>query len=140
MSREKANTMAALVSAARRGHPHIAECGLPSQGAEIIRTPTEAAHDSPLSNMGKARELLQSIPHAVMLDQYGNPDSEPRAFPPAVQSADRFLQTPTHTFTALEARLSRISRFRLPVPRPSAATSLSPVLGRAARSLESHGA
>ncbi|KAL8276619.1 hypothetical protein RQP46_010968 [Phenoliferia psychrophenolica] len=56
MSKEKENTIKAL-------------------GAEIIRTPTEAAHDSPDSNMGRANTLLQEIPNAVMLDQYGNPDN-----------------------------------------------------------------
>ncbi|KAK4058544.1 cystathionine beta-synthase [Microbotryomycetes sp. JL221] len=54
MSIEKENTMKAL-------------------GAEIIRTPTEAPHDSPESNIGKAKTLLQEIPYAVMLNQYDNP-------------------------------------------------------------------
>lgn len=45
-------------------------------GAEIIRTPTDAAHDSPFSNIGKAKELLKGIEGAVMLDQYGNENSE----------------------------------------------------------------
>ncbi|KAI5475460.1 hypothetical protein MNV49_001351 [Pseudohyphozyma bogoriensis] len=53
MSKEKENTIKAL-------------------GAEIIRTPTDAPHDSPLSNIGKAKELLKEIPGAVMLDQYSN--------------------------------------------------------------------
>ncbi|KAM0749192.1 cysteine synthase [Meredithblackwellia eburnea MCA 4105] len=56
MSKEKENTIKAL-------------------GAEIIRTPTEAAHDSPESNMGKAAQLVRDIPGAVMLDQYGNEDN-----------------------------------------------------------------
>jgi hypothetical protein len=57
VSAEKENTMKAL-------------------GAEIIRTPTEAAHDSPESNLGRAATLLKEIPNAVMLNQYGNPNSE----------------------------------------------------------------
>jgi len=59
MSKEKERTMQAL-------------------GATIIRTPTEAAHDSPDSNIGKAKQLIQEIPNAVMLDQYTskhNPDA-----------------------------------------------------------------
>lgn len=42
-------------------------------GAEIIRTPTEAPHDSPESNIGRAATLLKEIPNAVMLNQYDNP-------------------------------------------------------------------
>lgn len=45
-------------------------------GAEVVRTPTEAAHDSPFSNLGKAKSLLLEIPNSIMLDQYGNDDSE----------------------------------------------------------------
>lgn len=44
-------------------------------GAEIIRTPTEAPHDSPESNLGRAESLLKEIPDSVMLNQYGNPNS-----------------------------------------------------------------
>lgn len=44
-------------------------------GAEVIRTPTEAAHDSPDSNLGRAESLLKEIPNAVMLNQYDNPNS-----------------------------------------------------------------
>lgn len=45
-------------------------------GAELIRTPTEAAHDSPDSNLGRAQTLLKEIPNAVMLNQYDNPNSK----------------------------------------------------------------
>ncbi|KAL7275746.1 cystathionine beta-synthase [Rhizina undulata] len=41
-------------------------------GAEIVRTPTEAAWDSPESNIGMAKRLLKEIPNSVILDQYGN--------------------------------------------------------------------
>ncbi|KAL9933113.1 hypothetical protein V8E36_007831 [Tilletia maclaganii] len=44
-------------------------------GAEVIRTPTEAAWDDPRSNIMVARRLKDEIPHAVMLDQYNNPDN-----------------------------------------------------------------
>lgn len=54
MSREKQVVLAAL-------------------GAEIIRTPTEAAWDSPESHIGVAKRLQKEIPRAHILDQYANP-------------------------------------------------------------------
>ena len=42
-------------------------------GAEIVRTPTEAAHDSPESNFGVAERLQKEIPNSHILDQFGNP-------------------------------------------------------------------
>ncbi|KAG6879234.1 hypothetical protein C0992_004226 [Termitomyces sp. T32_za158] len=48
------------------------EAALRALGAEVIRTPTEAAWDSPASHIGVARKLQQKIPHAIILDQYGN--------------------------------------------------------------------
>lgn len=54
MSAEKQRTMEAL-------------------GAEIVRTPTEAAHDSPESNFGVAKRLQKEIPNAHILDQWTNP-------------------------------------------------------------------
>ncbi|MEW6074177.1 MAG: cystathionine beta-synthase [Planctomycetota bacterium] len=56
MSREKQITLEAL-------------------GAEIIRTPTEAAWDSPESHIGVARQLREILPRAHILDQYANPDN-----------------------------------------------------------------
>ena len=44
-------------------------------GAEIIRTPTEAAHDDPESLLGVARRLNEEIEDSVIPDQYGNPDN-----------------------------------------------------------------
>ncbi|KAF2489567.1 putative cystathionine beta-synthase [Lophium mytilinum] len=44
-------------------------------GAEIIRTPTQAAWDSPESHIGVARRLEKEIPNAHILDQYANPDN-----------------------------------------------------------------
>ena len=44
-------------------------------GAEIVRTPTEAAHDSPESNFGVAERLNKEIPNSHILDQFGNPDN-----------------------------------------------------------------
>lgn len=48
---------------------------LKALGAEIIRTPTQAAYDSPESHIGVARRLEKEIPGAVILDQYTNPDN-----------------------------------------------------------------
>ena len=44
-------------------------------GAEIVRTPTEAAFDSPESHIGVAKRLKQILPNSHILDQYGNPDN-----------------------------------------------------------------
>lgn len=41
-------------------------------GAEIVRTPTAAAWDSPESHIGVARRLNDEIPNSVILDQYRN--------------------------------------------------------------------
>lgn len=40
--------------------------------ATIIRTPTQAASDSPESHIGVAKRLQKEIPNAHILDQYGN--------------------------------------------------------------------
>ncbi len=48
---------------------------LEALGAEIIRTPTEAAWDSPDSHIGVAKRLREVIPHAHILDQYSNPSN-----------------------------------------------------------------
>ena len=53
MSREKQVTLAVL-------------------GAEVIRTPTEAAFDSPESHIGVAKRLQRELPRAHILDQYSN--------------------------------------------------------------------
>jgi cystathionine beta-synthase len=44
-------------------------------GATIIRTPTEAAYDSPESHIGVARRLQKEIPNSHILDQYSNVDN-----------------------------------------------------------------
>jgi cystathionine beta-synthase len=56
MSQEKVNTLIAL-------------------GAEVIRTPTEAAFDAPESHIGVARKLNKEIPNSHILDQYANPSN-----------------------------------------------------------------
>jgi cystathionine beta-synthase len=48
---------------------------LEALGAEIIRTPTEAAWDSPQSHIGVAKQLREILPNAHILDQYSNPDN-----------------------------------------------------------------
>jgi len=48
---------------------------LEALGAEIIRTPTEAAWDSPASHIGVAQRLRDIIPNAHILDQYSNPSN-----------------------------------------------------------------
>ncbi len=48
---------------------------LEALGAEIIRTPTEAAWDSPDSHIGVARRLRELVPRSHILDQYSNPDN-----------------------------------------------------------------
>lgn len=51
---------------------------LEALGAEIIRTPTEAAWDDPDSHISVAKRLQKELPNAHILDQYGNP-SNPKA-------------------------------------------------------------
>lgn len=45
---------------------------LKALGAEIVRTPTEAAWDAPESHIGVAKKLNAEIPNSVILDQYAN--------------------------------------------------------------------
>jgi len=45
---------------------------LKALGAEIIRTPTEAAWDAPESHIGVAKTLNASLPNSHILDQYAN--------------------------------------------------------------------
>ena len=48
---------------------------LEALGAEIIRTPTEAAFDAPESHISVANRLREVLPNAHILDQYGNEDN-----------------------------------------------------------------
>jgi cystathionine beta-synthase len=48
---------------------------LKALGAEIIRTPTEAAFDSPDSHIGVAKRLRDELENAHILDQYANPSN-----------------------------------------------------------------
>ncbi|MBH31143.1 MAG: cystathionine beta-synthase [Candidatus Marinimicrobia bacterium] len=49
------------------------EVVLKALGAEIIRTPTEAAWNDPESHIGIAKKLNEEIPNSHILDQYANP-------------------------------------------------------------------
>ena len=51
---------------------------LEALGAQIIRTPTEAAFDDPESHISVAARLQRELPNAHILDQYANP-SNPNA-------------------------------------------------------------
>nr|QIA61828.1 cystathionine beta-synthase-like protein [Halichondria panicea] len=46
---------------------------LKALGAEVIRTPTEAAFDTPESHVGVSWKLKNEIPNSHILDQYRNP-------------------------------------------------------------------
>ncbi|SVC38078.1 uncharacterized protein METZ01_LOCUS290932, partial [marine metagenome] len=49
------------------------EVVLKALGAEIVRTPTEAAWDSPESHIEVAKKMQAEIPNSHILDQYSNP-------------------------------------------------------------------
>ncbi|KAF9454348.1 pyridoxal phosphate-dependent enzyme, beta subunit [Macrolepiota fuliginosa MF-IS2] len=48
------------------------EALLRALGAEVVRTPTEAAWDSPESHIGVALKLQKEVPYGIILDQYRN--------------------------------------------------------------------
>ena len=54
---------------------HEKQVTLEALGAEIIRTPTEAAFDDPTSHISVAKDLEDILENAHILDQYGNPDN-----------------------------------------------------------------
>ena len=54
------------------------QISLEALGAEIIRTPTEAAWNDPESHISVAKKLNKEIPNSHILDQYSNP-SNPEA-------------------------------------------------------------
>ena len=51
------------------------QVALEALGAEIVRTPTEAAFDAPESHISIAKKLNSLIPNSHILDQYGNPSN-----------------------------------------------------------------
>jgi cystathionine beta-synthase len=48
---------------------------LKALGAEIVRTPTEAAYDAPESHISVAKRLNEELPNSHILDQYSNPSN-----------------------------------------------------------------
>ena len=67
------------------------EVTLKALGAEIVRTPTEAAHDDPESLLGVARRLHNEIPNSHILDQYANPNNpDAHYFETAEEILDEF--------------------------------------------------
>ncbi len=54
---------------------HEKQVVLEALGAEIIRTPNEAAWDAPESHIGVAKHLESVLPNAHILDQYSNPEN-----------------------------------------------------------------
>ena len=54
---------------------HEKQVTLEALGAEIIRTPTEAAWDAPESHIEVAKQLRDILPEARILDQYSNPEN-----------------------------------------------------------------
>jgi len=57
---------------------HEKQVVLEALGAEIVRTPTEAAFDAPDSHISVAKKMQTEIPNSHILDQYANP-SNPEA-------------------------------------------------------------
>ena len=51
------------------------EVALKALGAEIVRTPTEAASHDPDSHISIAKKMQKEIPKAHILDQYSNPNN-----------------------------------------------------------------
>lgn len=130
MSVEKENAMRALgkLANSRIGEGEVElweECARPkltprtcSAGAEVIRTPTEAPHDSPLSNLGRAESLLLEIPNAVMLNQYANPNSalHSPAFPSKADQGN--VDPDAHYYTTAPEIIADLA-----APSPSRASS-----------------
>jgi cysteine synthase A len=80
------NTGAGLaMTAAVKGYPIIVtmpekmsrekQVVMEALGAKIVRTPTEAAHDSPESLIGVAKRLNEEIENSIIPDQYNNPEN-----------------------------------------------------------------
>lgn len=71
---------------------------LKALGAEIIRTPTEAAFDSPDSHIGVAKRLNKELKNSHILDQYSNP-SNPMA---------HYLNTGPELFEQCEGKIDYV--------------------------------
>ena len=67
------------------------EVTLKALGAEIVRTPTEAALEYPESLLGVAKRLHTEIPNSHILDQYANPNNpDAHYFETAEEILDEF--------------------------------------------------
>lgn len=54
---------------------HEKQVVLNALGAEVVRTPTEAAFDDPDSHISVAKKMEKELPNAHILDQYSNPSN-----------------------------------------------------------------
>ncbi|KAF4569731.1 cystathionine beta-synthase [Pleurotus pulmonarius] len=76
------------------------EAALRALGAEVIRTPTEAAWDSPESHIGVAQKLQREIPYGIILDQYRNVNNplahELTTGPEIIEAVVSTPSTPAH--------------------------------------------
>ncbi|KIY51853.1 cystathionine beta-synthase [Fistulina hepatica ATCC 64428] len=72
------------------------EAALRALGAEVVRTPTEAAWDSPESHIGVAKKLQKTIPGGIILDQYRNVNNPlAHEYTTAVEIIDAVESTPS---------------------------------------------
>jgi cystathionine beta-synthase len=76
---------------------------LKALGAEIFRTPTAAAWDSPDSHIGVAKRLNAEIPNSHILDQYANPSNPLAHYEGTIHSqlAHMLTHLLTHSLTNL---------------------------------------
>ena len=70
---------------------------LKALGAEVVRTPTEAAWDDPRSNIMVARRMATEIENAHILDQYNNENNPLAHLVTAQEMIDDLAVTPTDT-------------------------------------------
>ncbi|KAH9995416.1 pyridoxal phosphate-dependent enzyme beta subunit [Russula compacta] len=76
------------------------EAALRALGAEVIRTPNEAAWDAPESHIGVALRLQKEIPGGIILDQYRNMNNplahELTTAPEIIEAVTSTPSTPVH--------------------------------------------
>ncbi|KAI0305856.1 tryptophan synthase beta subunit-like PLP-dependent enzyme [Multifurca ochricompacta] len=76
------------------------EAALRALGAEVIRTPNEAAWDAPESHIGVALRLQKEIPGGIILDQYRNVNNplahEFTTAPEIIAAVTSMSSTPVH--------------------------------------------
>ncbi|KAI0057470.1 pyridoxal phosphate-dependent enzyme beta subunit [Artomyces pyxidatus] len=79
------------------------EAALRALGAEVVRTPTEAAWDAPESHIGVAQRLQREIPGGIILDQYRNVNNplahELTTAPEIIEAVASTPSTSTHPST-----------------------------------------